>query len=152
MYVKDALRLIRKELTAIEADDVFVSEAINKCIALCNKGLAPGELPPHQRHSETSTAAAIGIKDRFPEKKESILVLFSKEANGLTDEEGQIITGINGNSYRPCRISLYDGGYLKESGNRRYTMLGNLAEVWTITDKGREYVQEMMDNQTEALF
>ena len=152
MYVKDALRLIREELTAIETDDVFVSEAINKCIALCNKGLSPGELPPHQRHSETSTAAAIGIKDRFPEMTESILVLFSKEANGLTDEEGQIITGINGNSYRPCRITLYDLGHVAKSGNKRYTTLGNKAEVWMITDKGRAYVQEMMDNQTETLF
>ena len=152
MYVKDALRLIREELTAIETDDVFVSEAINKCIALCNKGLAPGELPPHQRHSDTSTAAAIGIKERFSEMTESILLLINSRQNGLTDEEGQIITGIAGNSYRPCRITLFDRHLVKDSGDRRYTVRGKPAVAWVITDLGREYVQEMMDNQTETLF
>lgn len=55
---------------------------------------------------------------------------------GLTDEEGQALTGMAGNSWRPCRVCLVELGYVTETAVRRTTMAGRPAIVWAVTPKG----------------
>jgi hypothetical protein len=52
--------------------------------------------------------------------------------SGLTDEEGQILLGMEGNTYRPCRVTLMDRGWLEDSGQRRLTRFKRKAVVWIL--------------------
>lgn len=55
---------------------------------------------------------------------------------GLTDEEGQSLTGLSGNSWRPCRVCLVELGHVTETPARRATMSGRPAIVWALTREG----------------
>lgn len=48
---------------------------------------------------------------------------------GATDEEGQVATGIQGNTWRPCRLKLEKEGLVAYSGTRP-TRSGRKAMVW----------------------
>lgn len=50
--------------------------------------------------------------------------------HGMTDEEGQRMLRINGNSYRPARRSLVKLGLVDKSGFKRKTVSGVLANAW----------------------
>ena len=56
--------------------------------------------------------------------------------DGLTDEEGQSLTGLTGNSWRPCRVCLVEQGHVAETPARRATMAGRPAIVWALTPEG----------------
>jgi hypothetical protein len=64
-----------------------------------------------------------------------LLCLFSE---GLTDEEGQELLEIEGNSYRPGRTALVAQGLVYDTGARRATNHEKPAAVWAVTNKGRE--------------
>ncbi len=49
---------------------------------------------------------------------------------GLTDEEGQDLLHMTGNSYRPARVGLVKLGYTAKSGGFRLTRSGRKANVW----------------------
>ncbi len=49
---------------------------------------------------------------------------------GLTDEEGQDLLSMTGNSYRPARVGLVKLGYAAKSGDFRLTRSGRRANVW----------------------
>ena len=49
---------------------------------------------------------------------------------GCTDEEGQIATGIPGNSWRPARIQLEEMGEVGLTGGKRKNISGRNASVW----------------------
>lgn len=61
--------------------------------------------------------------------------------DGLTDEEGQALTGVAGNSWRPCRLCLVEFGYVADTEIRRTTMAGRPATVWAVTPSGIAYNQ-----------
>lgn len=139
---KKVLRWVRDELVDIQTNDLFAAEAIKRCIALCDLGLMPGNLPPHQVHSDTSTAAAEAIAPKFGNMTRSVLQFLSRYPQGLIDEEAQRIMGMDGNSYRPCRVTLADKGLVKDTGMRRKTSHKRPAVVWAITDKGLMYLDQ----------
>lgn len=93
------------------------------------------ELPPHQRHSETSRASARAVAPKFNERMRQLLTRFAIQ--GMTDWEGQMRTMIPGDSYRPLRIRLTQLGYLEDSGNTAVTDSGRKAVIWQITEAGR---------------
>ena len=138
---KKILRKVRDELVEIDTTDIFAAEAIKRCISLCDMALAPGDLPPHQVHSHTSRAAAVAIAPKFGAMTRSVLLLLARYQLGLTDEEGQKILGMEGNSYRPCRVTLADKGFVKDTGNRRKTSHKRPAVVWAITERGLLHLQ-----------
>ena len=99
------------------------------------------EIPPHQRHSDTSRMAAASVAPSFSGVRLQVLRAISRHS--LTDEQGQSIVGMTGNSYRPCRVTLMDAGYVEDTGSRRKTASGRTAVVWGITAEGREYLESM---------
>lgn len=141
MNSKKALRDVRERLISIRSDDMFVADMIRMCIAICDEALQPGKLPPHQTHSETSVEAAMAIAPKFGPKVNSVLIFLSQHGRGLTDEEAQRLMGMEGNSYRPCRVTLADKGYVWDTGERRKTAQNKRAMVWAITERGREYLK-----------
>lgn len=99
------------------------------------------DYPPHQRYSDTSRASAAQIAPKFSARLRSMLEIFSRHASyGLTDEEGQASLDMEGNSYRPARVTLASKGMISDSGLRRKTKSGRSAAVWTITAKGKDAI------------
>jgi len=143
---KRTMSRVLEELKSIRTHDMFVEDSINTCIALLEADLGrrkgAGRLPPHQAHSDTSTAAAEAIAPKFGTITRSVLVELSKYPSGLTDEEAQHIIGMQGNSYRPCRVTLMDKGLVYDTGNRRKTNQRKDAVVWAVTDSGYSTLYE----------
>lgn len=101
-----------------------------------------GEIPPHQSHSDTSTASAIAAANDFGPMTAELLVNFTQETYGLTDQEGQDAYEIEGNSYRPMRVTLFKLGLVEDSGERRKNRSGRDAVVWAITELGRKVARK----------
>ena len=132
---KKALMKIRNLLMDVETD-IFNEGAIRKCIAICDQELWPSDFPPHQGHSDTSRAAAAAIAPKFGPMQMSVLELFARNPSGLIDEEGQWMLGMDGNSYRPCRVTLEQKGFVKDTEGRRKTRRKRPAVIWAITERG----------------
>ena len=133
---KKTLSRVLVELKSIRCNDMWVQDSINVCIALIQADMKGGVLPPHQSHSETSTSAALSIAPKFGTMTRDVLVNLTKYPSGLTDEEAQNIMGMQGNSYRPCRVTLMDRGFVADTGDRRKTNQRKDAVVWTVTLDG----------------
>ena len=137
---KRTMSRVVAELKSIRTDDIFVADAIKTCIALLEADIGrrkgKGHLPPHQWHSDTSRAAAEAIAPKFGTLTRDVLLQLSRFPEGLTDEEGQRAAGMQGNSYRPCRVSLMDKGFVVDSGHRRKTHQRKDAVVWCVTPEG----------------
>jgi hypothetical protein len=71
-----------------------------------------------------------------------VLVALSRHADGLTDEEGQSVMRMDGNSYRPCRVTLANKGLVKDTGERRMTAHRKKAAVWAVTAAGTDFLRE----------
>lgn len=100
--------------------------------------------PPHQRHSKTSRASAAASAPKFSSRMLSLLDLFNSKAwDGITDQEGQALTDLSGDSYRPLRVMLTKNGLIEDSGLTRKTEHGRFATVWRITAEGRVKAREM---------
>ena len=108
---KRIMSRVLAKLKEIQTDDLFVADAIAECIQLIEMSGKGGVLPPHQSHSDTSRASAIAEAPTFGMKVRSVLIGFAHSMSGLTDEEGQESLQIEGNSYRPCRVTLMDQGW-----------------------------------------
>jgi len=143
---KRTMGRVLAELKSIRTGDIFVADSIKTCIDLLEADLGrrkgKGTLPPHQWHSDTSSAAAEAIAPKFGKMTRAVLVELSKYPSGLTDEEAQSITGMQGNSYRPCRVTLMDKGLVYDTGNRRKTNQRKDAVVWAVTDTGYSTLYE----------
>jgi hypothetical protein len=133
---KKTMSRVLAELKSIKSHDMWVQDSINICIALIEADMKGGILPPHQSHSDTSTSAALSIAPKFGTMTRYVLVNLSKYPSGLTDEEAQNIMGMQGNSYRPCRVTLMDRGFVADSGDRRKTNQRKDAVVWFVTPDG----------------
>lgn len=96
-------------------------------------------VPPHQKHSDTSRAAAASMIPKFKGLMLSLMKFFKARGDiGMTDEEGQYMSQVNGNSYRPARVKLQEYGLVKDSGMRRRTRSGKDAVVWVVTADGKD--------------
>jgi hypothetical protein len=137
---KRIMSRVLAKLKEIQTDDLFVADAIAECIQLIEMSGKGGVLPPHQSHSDTSRASAIAEAPTFGMKVRSVLIGFAHSMSGLTDEEGQESLQIEGNSYRPCRVTLMDQGLVYDTGLRRKTRANRPAVVWDLTAKGRETI------------
>lgn len=137
---KRIMSRVLAKLKEIQTDDLFVADAIAECIQLIEMSGKGGVLPPHQSHSDTSRASAIAEAPTFGMKVRSVLIGFAHSMSGLTDEEGQESLQIEGNSYRPCRVTLMDQGLVYDTGFRRKTRANRPAVVWDLTAKGRETI------------
>lgn len=97
--------------------------------------------PPHQRSSDTSWESAKAVAPNFSARMLKILEKIST-VGGMTDEEGQYGLEIDGNSYRPARVTLAKHGLILDSGERRKTHSGRNAVVWEITHLGMSVLKE----------
>lgn len=94
-------------------------------------------LPAHQWHSDTSTEAAEAAAPKLRAITDKIFGLIGRAGGlGITDDEGMVHTGMDGNSYRPCRINLMHQGLIHDSGLRRLTRRNRNAVVWELTELG----------------
>lgn len=136
------LQLILEVLTSdwTHADTGAAIQAVKTEIAKMSrkKRKSLGELPPHQRHSDTSIASALKASEKFSDVRRSVLVAIAKRP--ITDEEGQQALNMPGNSYRPCRVTLMDAGLVEDSGHRRQTVSKRKAVVWRITPEGLSHL------------
>lgn len=88
-------------------------------------------LPPHQRHSDTSRAAAVAIQPHLPPLEQKVYdFLKDRGCVGSSDEDGCIALGMNGSTYRPRRISLVEKGLVRDSGERTAGLSGRMAALW----------------------
>jgi hypothetical protein len=141
---KKTLSRVLTELKSIRTNDMWVQDSINVCIALIQADMQgkKGNLPPHQSHSDTSTSAALSIAPKFGTMAREVLVNLTKYPSGLTDEEAQNIMGMQGNSYRPCRVTLMDRGFVADTGDRRKTNQRKDAVVWSVTPDGYKSLEK----------
>ena len=81
--------------------------------------------------SETSSAAAARIEGS-PRlmARASVLEAIRGNPEGLTDERGIEITGLDPSTYRPRRVELVQSGGVYDSGKTRMTKSGREAVVW----------------------
>ena len=93
---------------------------------------------PHQRQSETSAEAASKAQKGFG--KNMVKVLRAIEATGsagMTDDEGQTALGMEGNSYRPSRVTLEKRGLVTKTSITRLTKHRRRAAVYIATMLGK---------------
>lgn len=85
----------------------------------------------YQRHSDTSQAAALSIELNANTLR-ALVYAFIKRADlrGATDEEICDALRLGGNTGRPRRVELVEGGLVRDSSNRRRTRSGRNAVVW----------------------
>jgi hypothetical protein len=89
-----------------------------------------GDLPPHQRHSETSKAAAESMRYKIGPLHRRIMEFL--RLKGATDEAMQIALDMNPNTQRPRRRELELMGYIVDSGYRTVTLSGREAVIWEL--------------------
>jgi hypothetical protein len=76
-------------------------------------------LPPHQRHSDTSTAAAEAIRPDAGRLRQFVFeAIWGRGELGATDEELQELLDMPANTQRPRRVELVDAGRVRDSGRR----------------------------------
>lgn len=87
---------------------------------------------PHQRHSDTSRAAADELAEmRKNTLRAAVLAYISLHGpDGATDEEMQLALEMEGNTERPRRRELQLVGLVIDSGRRRLTTNNRQAVVW----------------------
>jgi hypothetical protein len=83
-------------------------------------------------HSDTSRAAAIAIEPDANRLRAEVYSLLMRYSQGLTDQEMQAHLGMPGSTQRPRRVELCDGGWVLDSGRKRFTSSGRLAVGWVI--------------------
>lgn len=91
---------------------------------------------------ETSGEAAEWITSKAGKLRRTVLWAIRNAPDGLTDEEGQDVLGMEGNTYRPRRVELHKGwrdipgGFVEDRGVRRKGRSGRSAIVWYPTPRG----------------
>ena len=99
--------------------------------ALCHLPIRPAV---RRDAAETSRAAARSMVEPAGALRTALLKAFVKAGNdGLTDLEGESVTGVAGSSYRPRRIELQRLGLIELTNLRRRTPSGRGAAVFRAT-------------------
>lgn len=107
----------------------------------------------YQRHSDTSHAAAERIEPAADTLRAEVYSWIVRNGlYGSTDEETAEALSMAGNTQRPRRVELMDGGHVVDSGRRRKTRSGRNAVVW-ITVRVRDEAERRRKaaNQGELL-
>ena len=108
------------------------------------------ELPTHQWHSDTSTEAAEEIIPRLKRLTDKVFNNLGHAGEfGVTDDEGMMHIGVDGNSYRPRRIALMHRGLVRDSDLRRLTRRNRNAVVWELTELGRRIYEQELKAESE---
>ena len=100
--------------------------------------IGPGKV--RHDHPETSRAAAWAVAPRTGTQRRKVLVAIAYKPR--TDEELQADLAMSGNTERPRRVELVEGGWIEDSGERRKTRAGDDAIVWSLTEKARAELRE----------
>lgn len=102
-----------------------------------NRDPEPRPDPPahHNAPCGTSDVAARRIAGHAPTQRSRVLMLiYSRGAEGLTDDEGEAALAMRPQSYTPRRRELVQLGQVVDSGRRRRTESGRPAAVWIAAD------------------
>jgi predicted ArsR family transcriptional regulator len=89
--------------------------------------------PKAVHHSQTSIDAAAAIKPGT--LRAQVLELIQRHPEGLTDEEGTELSGLNPSTYRPRRVELATMNLIEAVGTAK-TKSGRQAQVWRECRKG----------------
>ena len=91
-----------------------------------------GGLPPHQKHADTSKAAALALDEsqRHTQRGAVLRYLMQLSQAGATDEEMQLNIPMKPNTQRPRRRELEQAGLVADSGKQRRVISGLFATVW----------------------
>lgn len=97
-------------------------------------------LPPFQRESDTSRAAAESLSPRVTGELRARVykAICARGAFGATDQELQAMLRMKVNVETPRRWELVNAGLVVDSGHRRKTPSGRTAAVWIATTERRE--------------
>lgn len=80
---------------------------------------------------QMSQDAAEEAKVSYTQACRRILRMLNQAGDeGFTDEEGQELLHMSGNSYRPARVALVKLGFAGKSGKSRKTRSGRKANIW----------------------
>lgn len=90
----------------------------------------PRKPAPAQEHSPASKSAARAIESPRARLRARVYEVIQRHPEGLTDEKGVEITGMDQNTYRPRRVELVESGAVIDSGKKRLTKSGREATVW----------------------
>ena len=96
--------------------------------------------PQGRFQHDAQREAAAAIAPKFGRMTTAVLALIARYGDGLTDEEGQSLMNLEGNSYRPCRVTLADKGFVHDTNLRRMTKSRKKATVWGISQAGIDYL------------
>ena len=91
---------------------------------------------PYSNHS-TSKAAAKKLTAQTLNRLQGIVYAVIRYSSGLTDEEGQNVTGLEPHTYCPRRRELVKAGLIEASEQKQFTKTGNPAIVWIVTQTKR---------------
>lgn len=65
------------------------------------------------------------------QKCEAVLaIIASVKEGGITDDEGEALSGWKHQCYSPRRCDLAKDGLIRKTGERRRTRSGGMADVW----------------------
>lgn len=93
---------------------------------------------PHQKQSETSAEAAAKTQKSFGPKMVKVLrAIANTDQAGMTDDEGQTALGMEGNTYRPARVTLEKRGLIMKTNVTRLTKHRRRAAVYLVTMLGK---------------
>lgn len=81
--------------------------------------------------ADTSRAAALRALPRSGTQRARVLNLL-RNAGPMTDEEMQKALALSPNAQRPRRVELVSGGWVRDSGLRRPTVMGGPSIVWEV--------------------
>ena len=98
-------------------------------------------LPPYRKNAPKGTSKVAATRITRYARNQRMRVFDAIENAGtwgLTDEEGQALTGIKTQSYTPRRGELAQAGQIRDTGERRKTVSGCPAAVWVAVSKREE--------------
>lgn len=91
------------------------------------------DLPPFQKHSDTSLKAAVSVIGNAATLRRKVYEAIHRAGPyGMTDEELQISLAMNPSTERPRRVELVESKAVVDSNRRRQTTSGRQAVVWVV--------------------
>ncbi len=109
--------------------------------------LTPRTVPGVTVTSEIAAAAALATSGQ--QRMAVLYALVASGDNGLTDEQIQTHTGLEGNNVRPRRGECAKEGWIRRAGRRRQTAKNRQAEVWVATMEGIDELMRVMKARAE---
>ncbi len=122
----------RKWHALSQAQRKSLSERFGEMIGVRKSPRLADAIQPIGRDS-ASKEAAQKAQPKFTGKVRKVYETIRNTVDlGLTDEEGQELLAMSGNSYRPARRALVQLGLVSKNGEFRLTRAQNKANVWVV--------------------